>query len=398
MPLSDFYPDLKGWTPVTPSAPSAPPSNSSSSGPSQLPPSSDTPSSPYLRTSLPLPLQYSPDTLRQSNRPGLSGFRIAPLPPGGVAAINAASTSVVNNSITEFAASSGAAGPNGSVQFNNAGPLGGVSQFNWNNATSTLGITGSLTLSTPLGVTYGGTGSNLSATGGANEVVQQSTVGGPFTVGQLSFTNISGILSVASGGTGTATPALVAGMDITITGPWPDQTVAVKTQAGVTPGSYINSNITVDSSGIITAISSGSGATGSTVAAVNAVVQSAAISTTPLYTVPASPAGGSNFMLSWNAKTTTAAGSTSTLGPLQLTFTSPDGVTFTAQNLQYTIWPGGVAIDLSGNTFNTTTDLSMGIPILINVQAGSTISYAFGYASSGVPSMVYDLHVRLVLV
>ena len=94
-----------------------------------------------------------------------------------------------------------------------------------------------------------------------------------------------------------------------------------------------------------------------------------------------------------------AAGASATLGPLQITLTTPDGVSVTAQPLQYTLWPNGTTISVVGNaTNNATIDLSMGIPILINVQAGSTISYAFGYASSGVPSMVYDLHVRLVLV
>ena len=35
----------------------------------------------------------------------------------------------------------------------------------------------------------------------------------------------SGLLDVANGGTGTATPALVAGTNVTITGTWPNQTV-----------------------------------------------------------------------------------------------------------------------------------------------------------------------------
>jgi hypothetical protein len=43
-----------------------------------------------------------------------------------------------------------------------------------------------------VGVTYGGTGSNLSATGGAHEVLQQSTLGGAVTVGQLAYSDISG--------------------------------------------------------------------------------------------------------------------------------------------------------------------------------------------------------------
>ena len=83
MPLSDYFPDLKGWTPVeNPAAPN---------------PSIPTPEvqvSPFLRTTIPLPFQYAPDTLKQSNRPGLSSFRIAPLPPGGAPSINSASSGV----------------------------------------------------------------------------------------------------------------------------------------------------------------------------------------------------------------------------------------------------------------------------------------------------------------
>lgn len=37
--------------------------------------------------------------------------------------------------------------------------------------------------------------------------------------------SFSGLLDVANGGTGTATPALVAGTNVTITGIWPNQTV-----------------------------------------------------------------------------------------------------------------------------------------------------------------------------
>ena len=37
--------------------------------------------------------------------------------------------------------------------------------------------------------------------------------------------SFTGLLDVANGGTGTATPALVAGTNVTITGTWPNQTV-----------------------------------------------------------------------------------------------------------------------------------------------------------------------------
>jgi hypothetical protein len=39
-------------------------------------------------------------------------------------------------------------------------------------------------------------------------------------------TNVTGTLPIANGGTGTATPALVQGANVTITGTWPNQTIA----------------------------------------------------------------------------------------------------------------------------------------------------------------------------
>jgi hypothetical protein len=53
------------------------------------------------------------------------------------------------------------------------------------------------------------------------------------TSGQASLTTaVTGTLPVANGGTGTATPSLVGGTNITISGSWPNQTV---TAAGGAP-------------------------------------------------------------------------------------------------------------------------------------------------------------------
>src|SRR5262249_6147700 len=56
-------------------------------------------------------------------------------------------------------------------------------------------VEASLTLSNlggTLSVAKGGTGSNLSATGGASQVLKQTSVGGAVTVAQLAFSDISG--------------------------------------------------------------------------------------------------------------------------------------------------------------------------------------------------------------
>jgi hypothetical protein len=66
MKLSDYFPEMEGWVPVDNPQPKP-----------QIP-NAETQVTPSLRAPLPLPLQYSGDTVKQYNRPGLSSFRIAP--------------------------------------------------------------------------------------------------------------------------------------------------------------------------------------------------------------------------------------------------------------------------------------------------------------------------------
>jgi hypothetical protein len=45
-------------------------------------------------------------------------------------------------------------------------------------------------------------------------------------------TGVTGLLPVANGGTATATPSIVAGTNITVTGTWPNQTIAASGGSG----------------------------------------------------------------------------------------------------------------------------------------------------------------------
>jgi hypothetical protein len=116
----------------------------------------------------------------------------------------------------------------------------------------TTGVTGLLP------VANGGTGtatpsivagSNISVTGTWPNQTIASTASGSVTSvtgsgniassgGTTPNITFTGILPVASGGTATATPGLVAGSNVTVTGTWPNQTIAAVGGGGSTAGVY----------------------------------------------------------------------------------------------------------------------------------------------------------------
>ena len=59
---------------------------------------------------------------------------------------------------------------------------------------------------------------------------------------------VGGTLAVANGGTGTATPSLVQGSNITISGSWPNQTIAASSSAA-SAASLVTTNFTIEESG-----------------------------------------------------------------------------------------------------------------------------------------------------
>jgi hypothetical protein len=98
-------------------------------------------------------------------------------------------------------------------------------------------------------------------------------------------------------------------------------------------------------------------------ATVDLTAQTAAIGTTTLYAVPASGAG--QYRLAGTPRVTTAAGVSSTLGPLTITYTDPDGVVQTITVGAQTS-AGAIATSSTGNS---TTTVLLGLPMLLNCQS-----------------------------
>jgi hypothetical protein len=125
------------------------------------------------------------------------------------------------------------------------------------------------------------------------------------------------------------------------------------------------------------------------IVAVDLTGQTAAIGTTTLN--PATLLAG-QYRLSWNAKITTAAATSSTLGPMTVTYTDPDGVSISqAVNAM----PNGQVPAVGGVTNNNTLTILIGVPIMLNCKAGTNVTYSFAYASNAANTMAYNLHLRL---
>ena len=113
-------------------------------------------------------------------------------------------------------------------------------------------------------------------------------------------------------------------------------------------------------------------------ATVDLTTQSAIINTTTLYAVPADGAG--MYRISYTAKVTRAATTSSTLGALTIGYTDADATT--------------PAIVSATNTGNTTTSLIQGV-VIVYAKASTNITYAMGYVSSGATTMQYNLHIKV---
>ena len=202
----------------------------------------------------------------------------------------------------------------------------------------------------------------------------------PINLGSFGNGGVSGILKPVNGGTGSDLSAtggtslflsqLSAGAAITPTQP------DFGDLAGLNKATKYN-NIALVGVGLP-----------SIIAQVDRTAQTAAITTTNL--LASVPTTG-QYRLSWNAKVTTPDGASSTLGALTITYTDADN---TVQTITAAAQNKNGAIETS-DTGNTTTTVMLGLDMMLNARSGTAIQYAFAYASGTPATMAYNLHLRL---
>lgn len=133
---------------------------------------------------------------------------------------------------------------------------------------------------------------------------------------------INGVLPVANGGTGTTTPSLIAGPNISISGVWPNQTISgsgggagAVTSVGLSAPSFLKvSNSPITDSGTLalsysgTALPVANGGTGTATPNIVAGSNITVTGTWPNQTVAVSSGGGIGFTFSTTAPSTPNVG------------------------------------------------------------------------------------------
>jgi hypothetical protein len=137
-------------------------------------------------------------------------------------------SSATDNAVVRFDNTTGKVIQNSGVIISDANAISGGT---WNGATVGVpyGGTGTTTVT---GIVKGnGTNAVSAATAGTDYVAPGGALGTPSSgvatnlTGLPLSTGVTGTLPVANGGTGTTTPSIVAGTNVTVTGTWPNQTI-----------------------------------------------------------------------------------------------------------------------------------------------------------------------------
>lgn len=201
------------------------------------------------------------------------------------------------------------------------------------------------------------------------------TIPTPFTLGAVSVTTTGtqlNYLNAATGTTGTTSTNLVYSTSPALTTP----NIGTFTAAsGTMSGTMTNYNgLAGVNSGIPYEV-----------ATVSLTAQSAAIGATTIYT----PTADGLYEIFWVATITTAATTSSLIGPFQYKFTNA------SDNVVKT-WPSGNTNQINQtNTNSTATGIISGSQYM-KVKASTAIQYVMGYTTSGATAMVYDLSITII--
>src|SRR4029077_1106329 len=100
------------------------------------------------------------------------------------------------------------------------------------------------------------------------------------------------------------------------------------------------------------------------------------------------------YRLTGWTKKTQAATTSSTSGPLTLTFTTGTDSVSIAPTIAMMTSAGAIATT-NANNVTTVTGTNTFVDYTFFAKAGVAITYSFTYASSGATAMQYELHLRL---